>query len=366
MNLKVSDRLQKLRQSLAKNEIDGLFVSQPENRYYLSGFDGSSGFLLITPQDAILATDFRYLEQARVQAPDYQIFKISNSTADWFLRLGTELNLGRLGLESGHVTFATYRQYSGILSEAQSKLQLVMVDGLVEYLRAVKEPEEIRIIAKAAEITDSAFEYVEDIARIGMTEKEVAWEIEKYLRENGSRTPPFDIIVASGPNAALPHARPSQRKINSGEPVVIDMGAKFEGYCSDLSRTICLGPHDGTFKKIYDIVLGAQLTALTLVTGDMSGDEADSLAREVIEQTGYGEDFGHALGHGVGLAPHEQPRLGPNSTELLTDGMVFSIEPGIYLTGWGGVRIEDLVVVEHGEIKVLSKARKLDTNRVFK
>jgi len=194
--------------------------------------------------------------------------------------------------------------------------------------------------------------------KVGMTEKEIAWEIEKFMRENGSQPLPFDIIVASGQNSAMPHARPSQRKIGSGEPVVIDIGARYEGYSSDLSRTICPGVADDTFRKVYDAVLGAQLTAIAIIKEDMSGEEADSLARTVIEEAGYGEAFGHALGHGVGLAPHEQPRLGPNSTQQLGSGMVFTIEPGIYIAGWGGVRIEDLMVIEKSETRVLSKARK--------
>jgi len=356
MNLK--NRRQRLRQSLVEKEIDGIFISQPENRYYLSGFDGSSGYLLITSQETVLATDFRYTEQAKAQAPDYQIFQTTGSTPDWFPQLVAELNLSRLGFEAGHITFAVHRQLSETLSKTQSQLQLVPVDGLVESLRAIKEPEEIKLIAKAAGITDKALEYIEDIAHIGMTEKEVAWEIEKFLRDNGSQALPFGAIVASGPNSALPHARPCERQIGSGEPIVIDIGARIGGYSSDLSRTICLGAADATFKKVYDTVLGAQLAALAIIKEGMSGDEADSLARTVIEQAGYGEAFGHGLGHGVGLAPHEQPRLGPNSTDLLTSGTVFTIEPGIYLAGWGGVRIEDLVVMESGEIRVLSRVKK--------
>ena len=251
-----------------------------------------------------------------------------------------------------------YRQLSDILNETESRLQLVPVEGLVESLRATKEPEEIELITKAVELTDKAFEYIKDMVHIGMSEKEVAWEIEKFVRENGSQSIPYDIVVASGPNSALPHAKPAQRQINSGEPVLIDMGARFGGYSSDLSRTICIGVPDNTFNKVYDTVLGAQLAAITIIKEGMSGDEADSLARTVIEQAGYGEAFGHALGHGVGLAPHEQPRLGPNSTGLLTSGTVFTIEPGIYLAGWGGVRIEDLVVMENGKIRVMSKAQK--------
>jgi len=191
-----------------------------------------------------------------------------------------------------------------------------------------------------------------------MSEKEVAWEIEKFLREKGSEPIPFDIIVASGSNSALPHAKPSPRTIHSGEPVVIDIGARCGGYCSDLSRTICLGTADDTFNKVYDTVVEAQLTAMAAIREGMSGGEIDNLARMVIKQAGYGEAFGHGLGHGIGLAPHELPRLGLNSLDHLADGMVFTIEPGIYLVGWGGVRIEDIVVMEGGKIRVISKARK--------
>ena len=357
--MSLKNRLQKLRQRLAEKKIDAILISQPENRYYLSGFDGSSGYLLITPQSTILATDFRYLEQAKTQAPDYEIFPITNDIADWFPKLIAELGLKRLGFEAGHVTFALHRKLTDILKPSQ--LKLVPVNGLVESLRAIKEPEEIEFITKAAEITDNAFAYIEEIIHIGMSEQEVAWEIEKFLRENGSETIPFDVIVASGPNSALPHAKPSPRTIRSGEPVIIDMGARCGGYSSDLSRTICPGTQDDTFSKMYNAVLGAQLAALAIIKEGMTGEQADTLARTVIEQAGYGQAFGHGLGHGLGLASHESPRLGPNSVELLTSGMVFTVEPGIYLTGWGGVRIEDVVVMENGKPRVISKARKVMT-----
>lgn len=359
MSLKTGNRLQKLRQRLAEKGIDAIVISQPENRYYLSGFDGSAGFLLITPQKAILATDFRYIEQSKRQAPDYEIFRVTGDIVDWFPGLVNELNLRRLGFEAGHLTFTIYRQLSDILNKAQAQLELMPLDGLVESLRAIKEPEEIKLIAKAVEMADIVFEYIEGIIHIGMREEEVAWEIEKLLREKGSETIPFDIIVASGPNSALPHAKPSQRTIQPGEPVVIDMGARVGGYVSDLSRTIRLGTGDDIFNKVYDTVLSAQLTALAAITEGMTGDEVDHLARMTIEQAGYGEAFGHGLGHGIGLAPHEQPRLGPKSPEHLVDGMVFTIEPGIYLPGWGGVRIEDVAVMESGKIRVVSKARKI-------
>ncbi|MFC1592649.1 M24 family metallopeptidase [Candidatus Omnitrophota bacterium] len=356
MNFK--NRLNKLRQGLAEKEIDAVFISQPENRYYLSGFDGSSGNLLITPQNAILATDFRYIEQAKTQAPDFNIFKTSVDTGDWFPGLAADLKLRRLGFEADHVTIALYRQLSDILDKASSWLELIPVNGLIESLRVVKEPEELELITKAATISDGAFEYIENMIHVGMSEKEVAWEIEKFMRQNGSQTIPFDIIVASGPNSALPHAKTSQRAIQSGEPIVIDIGARVEGYSSDLSRTICLGTADDTFNEVYNIVIGAQMAAMAAIREGMTGEEADSSARRFIEKAGYGEAFGHALGHGIGLAPHERPRLGPKSGAPLISGMVFTIEPGIYLTRWGGVRIEDLVVMENGKIRVISTASK--------
>jgi len=357
--MKTNNRLQKLRQNFAEKNIDAIFVSQPENRHYLSGFDGSSGFLLITAQKAILATDFRYIEQAGAQAPDYEIFRITNNITDWFPNLVDGQRIKRLGFEAGHITFTMHHQLRDILNEKQLLLKLVPVNGLIESMRAVKEPEEIELIKKAAAISDAAYEYIEGMIQAGMTEKHVAWEIEKFLRENGSQPIPFDIIVASGPNSALPHAKPSERTINSEEPIVIDMGAKFDGYASDLSRTICLGIPDDNFKKVYDTVLDAQLTAMSIITEGMRGEQADSSARAVIEQAGYAEAFGHALGHGIGLASHESPRLGPGSVEPLTSGMVFTVEPGIYLPGWGGVRIEDTVVMENGKAKLISKARKV-------
>ena len=356
--MKVSNRLQRLRQGLAEKDIDAILISQPENMYYLSGFNGSSGYLLITPQNMILATDFRYLEQAKRHAHDCEIFQISGNIAGWFLGLVAELDLRRLGFEARHITSALYQQLADTLNRAGTKIWLVPTDGLVECLRAIKEPEEIELITKASAISDRAMEYIEGIIHAGMSEQEAAWEIEKFLREQGSAPLPFDIIVAVGSNSALPHAEPSPRKIHLREPVIIDIGARIGGYSSDLSRTICLGTPSDTFNKVYDTVLEAQRTALAIIREGMSCHQADSVARTVIKQAGYGEAFGHGLGHGLGLAAHESPRLGPHSPEHLVGGMVFTIEPGIYLTGWGGIRIEDLVIIENGKLRAITKAKK--------
>ncbi len=283
---------------------------------------------------------------------------MTGKVSDWFNGLTAIPGLKKLGFESGDITHALYRVLTEAIHQAGSPVQLVPVEGLVETLRAVKEPGEIDSIKKAVEITDRAFAHIEETVHAGMTELEIAWELEKFQRDNGSQSMPFEIIVASGPNAALPHAKPSDKRVAEGEPIVIDMGARINGYCSDFTRTICIGRQDDTFRKVYDTVLGAQLAAIALIKAGMTGREADGFARTVIEEAGHGDEFGHSLGHGTGLAAHEQPRLGPNSDDILEDGMVFSVEPGIYIPGWGGVRIEDLACLENGKINVLSKGRK--------
>jgi Xaa-Pro aminopeptidase len=353
----VNNRLRKLRRQFAGKEIDAVFISQTENRRYLSGFDGTAGYLVITNKKAVLATDFRYTEQAVAEAPDFEILRIA-SNLDWFPDLLIQLGIKNIGFEACHVSFDFHRQLKAFLKKKKLAVKMVAVNGLVESVRTVKEPGEVEFIKKSAAITDAAYESVAEDIRPGMTEQQVAWELEKALRENGSQALPFEIIVASGPRAALPHAKPTERVIQDGDAVLIDMGARYAGYASDLSRTICAGKPDDTFKKVYNTVLKAQSKAMEAISRGITGHRADSVARKVIEQAGYGEDFGHSLGHGVGLAPHELPRLGPNSNDILIEGMVFTVEPGIYLSGWGGVRIEDTVVMEKGRAEPLTKAIK--------
>jgi Xaa-Pro aminopeptidase len=352
-------RLQGIRQSLAQQELDAFIVSQPENRRYLSGFTGSAGWLLISGKEAIIAVDFRYVEQAGKESPDFDVVHVKGDLADWLPNLASDSGFKKIGFEADYVPFAIYQQLCRAVGNGDHEIQLVPTSSLVESLRAVKGPEEIKFIVEAVKLADAAFDQAKSVIRPRTSEKEIAWELEKFLRQSGSEAMPFDIIVASGANAALPHAKPSEKVILENEPVVIDLGARVNGYCSDLSRTFCLGDSDKTFSKIYDIVLGAQLTALAAIVAGMSGDQADRLARTVVEESGYGDAFGHGLGHGVGLGAHESPRLGPNSSDLLTDGMVFTVEPGIYIAGWGGVRIEDTVVMENGKVKVLTRADKI-------
>ncbi|NLE08765.1 MAG: aminopeptidase P family protein [Dehalococcoidales bacterium] len=355
--MNTTNRIEKLRKALDEQGLDGMFISQSDNRFYLSNFTGSSGYLLITAERVFLATDFRYYEQVERQAPEFTLFEVSGKMSEWFPRLVAVPGLKKLGFESTDISFAVYRILTESLNR-DSGIQLVPTEGIVDALRAVKDTYEIESIKQAVEITDKAFAYIEKTITPGMTERAVAWELEKFQRDMGSQSLPFDIIVGSGVNASLPHAVPSDKEIKTGEPVVIDMGARINGYCSDFTRTICIGEPDDTFKKVYDTVLGAQLTAISLIRKGMTGREADGFARTVIHNAGYGEYFGHSLGHGTGLAAHEKPFVGPNSDDILDNGMVFSVEPGIYLPGWGGVRIEDLVLCENGVVTILSKGRK--------
>jgi Xaa-Pro aminopeptidase len=351
-------RLRVLRTTMNAKGLDTLLVSQPENRRYLSGFVGSAGWLLVSEKSAILATDFRYVEQARHQSPDFEIVRTKRELREWFPDLISSLGCRRLGFEADFVSYEGYQKLGEAIGSQEIGVELVPSTGIVEQLRSIKEPEELALITKAAELVDTAFEQVTQVGRPGMTEKALAWELEKSLRQQGSEEMPFEIIVASGPNSALPHARPTDKRVSSGEPVLIDMGAKINGYCSDFTRTFFLGKADKTLKHIYDIVLKAQVAAIEGIQSGMDGPQADRFARSVIEQTGYGDVFGHGLGHGVGLAVHELPTVGPSSSDALVDGMVFTVEPGIYLVGQGGVRIEDTVVLEDGKVRALTKASK--------
>jgi Xaa-Pro aminopeptidase len=350
-------RLRKLRTSIAQKELDALLISQLENLRYLSGLTGS-GWLLISEGKAILAVDFLYVEQAKVESAGFEIIQIKQELHDWLPGLVSDLGWHKLGFEATPISYDSHRKLSEAIGTKQINLELVPTTGMVEQLRSIKEPEELISITRAVELADAVFEEAKAIIRVGVTEREIAWEIEKGLRQKGSEGVAFELIVASGPNSALPHARPTDKAICSGEPVLIDMGARINGYCSDLSRTLFLGGPNKTFQEIYHIVLRAQAAAMEGIKSGMAASQADRLARTVIEQAGYGDAFGHGLGHGVGLAIHEFPRLGLTSSDSLGAGMVFTLEPGIYLAGQGGVRIEDMAVLEDGRVRVLTKAEK--------
>lgn len=351
-------RLKDLRTKLLSGGPDGLLVGSQYNRRYLSGFRGSAGWLLATPSQACLAVDFRYVEQAAQEAPDFEVVHITGDLESWLPGLVSKLGISQLGIEADHVTYSTYQSLARAAKAASPAFRLLPVKNMVESLRLVKDEGELAAIQKACSIADEAIRATGARLQAGVSEKQVAWELETMLREGGSGTLPFEIIVASGPNAALPHAQPSDRLIGEGETVIIDFGARFGGYCSDVTRTFVIGDEAEKFNTVYNIVLGAQLTALSLIEKGMAASAADALARDMIKDAGYGEFFGHGLGHGIGLETHELPRLGAASGDTLEDGMVFTVEPGIYLPGWGGVRIEDTVTIAGGKLKKLTHAAK--------
>ena len=353
-----ANRLQRLRAALEDKNLDAILISTPENRQYLSGFVGTAGWLFISRERAILATDFRYTEQAGKQAPNFEVLQVGGW--NWLVEQLEEIGPARVGFESQHVTMAAYRRIVAAIKDMPENKRptLVATSNLIENIRAVKDAQELVLLQNVIDISDKAMETVTPILQAGQTEREIAWLLEKAMREFGADSLSFDTIVAGGPNGAMPHHRAGDRPVQEGEPIVIDMGAKLDGYCSDITRTICIGRHDDQFRKIYNLVLGAQLTAISTLKPSLNGEEADNLARTVLDEAGFQKNFGHSLGHGIGLAVHEFPRVGPTSPDILEESMVFSVEPGIYLSGWGGVRIEDLVVLEEAGARPLSKARK--------
>ena len=344
-------RLDRIRERLEHANVDALLVTNPYNRRYASGFTGSNGWLLIPVSESktpTLATDFRYLEQAAQESPEFEIVNMKGGMEEWWGELAKPLGRGRLGFESNNVTVAAHKQLRDVNAKlpASQRPALVQTDQIVEQVRALKGDAELTLLRQAVALTDDAFAHVQRKMQPGWTEQQVSWEIEQYARSNGADGMAFESIVAAGPWGARPHARPRDEAICEGQPIVIDMGARWHGYCADMTRTIVLGEHDETFPRIYDIVLAAHETAAQMVEPGMSAKDADQLARQVITDAGYGDQFGHGLGHGVGLQIHEKPYLGVTSKDTLEAGMVITIEPGIYLPEWGGVRIEDMGLLD--------------------
>jgi Xaa-Pro aminopeptidase len=351
-------RLDKLRRAMTESEdnLDALVVYQPENRRYISGFTGSEAMLFITPDRAVLATDSRYWQQAEREAPEFSLYQVrTRYVAEMQDILAAAGNPKSIGFESTFITVDQLEQ----MNDAVPDVEWVATKDIVEDLRLVKDSNEIALIRRAARIADEGFEFLCKTLHPGMTEREAAWELEAYMRTHGADKIAFDLIVGSGPNGAEPHHHSDPRPIQAGEPIVLDLGAQVNGYHSDLTRTICLGqPQDGRFLEIYSVVLRAQEAALQGIHAGMTGIEADKLARDVIEAAGYGDNFGHGLGHGVGLEIHEAPRAGRMAEDTLPAGCTLTVEPGIYLPSWGGVRIEDLTLVGENGVQLLSQASK--------
>lgn len=358
----MSSRLEQLRAKLDERGLDALIVSRNEDQRYLAGFSGHADFdsvMLISKNDARIVTDFRYTQVAETQAPSFRVVKIERGKfeiGEALRDFAQENNLRVIGFEPQHVTVYRFKQWQKGVRKAGAKLK--PVEDLVKQLRAVKDESEIEQIRRAVQLTDDAFAHFVRVVRPGMTEKQGAWIIESFFREHGAEGNAFDPIVASGPNAALPHAEPTDRPIQLGEPLTIDIGARVDGYNADMTRTIILGHTTDKFDEIYGIVLKAQKQVEKRARVGMKGKQVDRIARRIIEKAGYGENFGHGLGHGVGRVVHELPRASKVYQDVMQPGMLLTVEPGIYIPDWGGVRIEDLIVFREDGIEILTRSTK--------
>ena len=352
-------RLDQFRQLMAVEKIDGFLITQPENRRYLSGFTGSAGVLVITADRQVVATDSRYYEQVHQQCPDWELAEVGYNFAANMLELLRSLGLGarHVGFEAEHVNVATLHTWERALL---GRLILVHTEGFAEQLRMRKDDDEMARIKKAVALADAAFAHLTTVIRPGLTERQVAWELESYMRTHGAEAVSFAPIVASGPNGALPHAQPTDRPLQKGEPVVMDFGCTVDGYCSDITRTICLGePANDQYLAVWHTVRQAQAAVFQGAKAAMTGVEVDKLARDVIYAAGYTlEHFGHGLGHSLGLAVHENPRYGFSYPHAVPERAVMTVEPGIYIPGWGGVRLEDVVVAHENGLEILTSAPK--------
>jgi Xaa-Pro aminopeptidase len=353
-------RLAAVRELFPAHEIDALLVSGPENRRYLSGFtatDPSWGMVLITAKAAFLLTDFRYQAWAQQEAQECEVCIHKVDLAETLGAHLKDLKVRRLGFEPVHLTYWQYQRLTKNVADAGLEVTWQPLEGLVEGLRQLKTGAELAVMRRALTLTETVMRQVAAELAPGLTERQVAWEIEKRLREGGAEDLAFPPIVAAGPNSARPHHHPGDYPLKAGEPIIIDMGAKIDGYCADMTRTFIIGPADEHFRKIYSLVRRAQSRAEAELKAGMDSLAGDALAREVIAAAGYGEAFGHSLGHGVGLAVHETPNLSPSEARrgVLPAGCVLTVEPGIYLTGWGGVRLEDMVLLHPEGAEVLNE-----------
>ncbi|ABO49586.1 peptidase M24 [Desulforamulus reducens MI-1] len=349
------ERIAHLREKMSQRGISYLLVTKPENRYYLSGFTGTTGVLLIGQETTDFLTDFRYIEQVKLQSPHFRVVKVEQSSPFVLVyELLRNYKAEKLFFEAEHLT---YKEYQDLQSNLPG-IELASCTGLVEDLRMIKDDSEMTIIRKAMQIGDKAFEHILQYIKPGRSEKDVALELEFFMRKLGASGVAFETIVASGPRSALPHGVASDRLLEDGDFITMDFGALYQGYNSDMTRTVVIGKPDKKQQEIYHIVLEAQMAGLRAVKAGIPARQADAAARSVITKYGYGEYFGHGTGHGVGLAIHENPRLNTKDETILQPGMVVTVEPGIYLPQWGGVRIEDSVLVTEDGCEILTSSPK--------
>ena len=361
MSINIKKRIARLKDELAGTEIDTLIIFSDENRRYLSGFTGedgsydeSAGILIITQDHLILATDSRFETQAAQETEGYEIYCYKKSMASELPHILENLHSQTIGLESARLTHALYTRIEKETKAAGLECRFQPEDTLLKGIRLQKDATEIKIIKKALAIAETSFLELRAMIHPGMTEKKAAWLLEKFMRQNGADALSFPVIAASGKNSALPHAIPGDRTFTTGEPLLFDFGARLDGYCSDTSRTLVIGSPDNTFKEAYEVLNIAQQMAVDAIVPGIKCSDIDKIARNHIDSSRFKGTFGHSLGHGVGLAIHEGPRLSSLDDSVLKPGMVVTVEPGIYLPQWGGIRLENMILVTENGAEVLN------------
>ena len=348
-----SSRIDKLRNLMKSKGIDGALLIGDYNRNYISGFTGDESFVILGLEKGVFVTDSRYIEQAKGEVEYLEAREYKGKIEDFLSNIIEELGIKKLGFEENIITYKTFINY-----KEKFQCEMIPLDGMVEALREVKDSYEIECIKKAASIADRAFEKILQFIRPGESEKEVAVELEYWIKRYGGSGLSFPSIVASGERSSLPHGQPTDKVIRMGDFVTLDFGCVYNGYCSDMTRTLVMGNATEKMLHVYNTVLKAQEEALKAIKPGLTGADIDKIARDIISSEGYGSYFGHGLGHGVGREIHENPRVSPMGTTKLRPGMVITDEPGIYLPNEFGVRIEDLVLVTEDGFEVLSKSPK--------
>ncbi|ADL51664.1 M24 family metallopeptidase [Clostridium cellulovorans] len=348
-----NERLNNLRKKTKEKNLDAVLLVGDYNRNYITGFTGDESYALITGDKAYFITDSRYAEQGKQQVKGFEILQYSTPLAKYLSNLLEELAVKNLGFEDNVLSYNQYETFKNAFN-----CELVPLKGMVEELRLIKDSVEIQNIREAAKIADLGFSHMLNYIKLGMTEKQIALELEFFMRKQGASSTSFNTIVASGVRSALPHGVASDKVIEANEIITMDFGCIYNGYCSDMTRTIAIGKPDGKIIDIYNVVLEAQTRALKEIKEGVTGQYLDKIARDYIIDKGYGKYFGHGLGHGVGVEIHEEPRLNPTSTTIMKAGMIITDEPGIYIPDLGGVRIEDLILVTEDGCEVLSKSPK--------